>query len=154
MSGPTGPAGVRVDLNGLGPWLREIPDLGSLLERAVRLALETRDAELSGSVSLALLPEEEIVEMNRRWFGREGPTDVISFELGDEELMADLYVAPEVARRRAAEASVPLREELARLAVHGTLHALGHDHPEGDDRWDSAMYGLQERLVARAVGSE
>ena len=44
----------------------------------------------------------------------------------------------------------------SRLSVHGTLHVLGHDHPEGSERADSPMFGLQERLV-RAImigGSE
>lgn len=154
MTADPGAGGVRVELNGLEPWLEELPDLNDLLERAVRLALASVEARVSGSVSLTLLPEEEIAALNRRWFERDAPTDVISFEIGDEALMADLYVAPEVARRRAGEQGVGLREELARLAVHGTLHALGHDHPENEGRWNSPMYRLQERLVARAVGSE
>lgn len=154
MTAASGSGDVRVELNRLEPWLAELPDLHVLLERAVRLALASVEGPISGSVSLTLLPEEEIAVMNRRWFGRDAPTDVLSFEIGDEELMADLYVAPEVARRRAGEQEVGLREELARLAVHGTLHALGHDHPEDEGRWRSPMYRLQERLVARAVGSE
>lgn len=145
---------LRVELNRLEHWSDEVPDLAELLERAARLAIGTSERRTGGSISVTLLSDDEIAQMNRRWLGRSEPTDVISFELGDDELMADVYVAPEVARRRAAEAGVSLREELARLTVHGALHALGHDHPEGDDRWDSPMYRLQERLVARAAGSE
>ncbi len=145
---------LRVELNRLERWSDEVPDLAELLERAARLAIGTSERRTGGSISVTLLGDDEIAEMNRRWLGRSEPTDVISFELGDDELMADVYVAPEVARRRAAEAGVSLREELARLTVHGALHALGHDHPEGEDRWESPMYRLQERLVARAAGSE
>ncbi len=54
------------------------------------------------------------------------------------------------ARRQAAELGVPLDEELVRLAVHGTLHVLGHDHPEGPGREESPMFALQEALV-RAI---
>jgi probable rRNA maturation factor len=42
---------------------------------------------------------------------------------------------------------IPLREELIRLVVHGTLHALGWDHPEGPGRTRSAMWRKQERYV-------
>jgi probable rRNA maturation factor len=42
-----------------------------------------------------------------------------------------------------------VREELARVAVHGALHVLGHDHPEGAGRVHSAMWRLQETIVAQ-----
>lgn len=154
MTAGPDPGPVRVELNRLGRWSEEVPELAPLLERAARLALGSGEAGLRGSLSVTLLSEGEIAELNRRWLGRDEPTDVISFELGDDELMADVYVAPEVARRRAREAGVTLREELARLTIHGVLHALGHDHPEGGDRWESPMFRLQEGLVARATGSE
>lgn len=154
MTGAGDPGGLRVELNHLEGWSGEVPDLAELLERAVRLAAGAADPPAKGSVSVTLLPDDEIAALNRRWLGRSEPTDVISFELGDGELMADVYVAPEVARRRAAGEGVGLEEELVRLTIHGVLHALGHDHPEGEERWESPMYRLQERLVARVAGSE
>lgn len=147
-------AGPSVEVHRAEPWEDEVPGLVALLERAARLTAATRGDAAGGAISLTLLPEEEMAAMNRRWFGREGGTDVISFELGDDELMADVYIAPEVGRRRADAEGVGLREELVRLAVHGTLHALGHDHPEDEGRWESEMYRLQERLVARVMAGE
>jgi probable rRNA maturation factor len=44
---------------------------------------------------------------------------------------------------------VSLRQELVRLVIHGTLHALGYDHPEGDHRIRSPMWRRQERYVKR-----
>ena len=64
--------------------------------------------------------------------------------------MGDVYIAPEVARRNAREHGCGLREETARLVVHGVLHVLGHDHPDGEERTDSTMWRRQERLLARA----
>jgi probable rRNA maturation factor len=44
-----------------------------------------------------------------------------------------------------------VEEELVRLTVHGTLHVLGYDHPEGDHRTRSAMWRRQERYVKRLL---
>jgi probable rRNA maturation factor len=52
-----------------------------------------------------------------------------------------------VAAREAAAHGVTLREELLRLVVHGTLHVLGHDHPEGAGRERSPMWRAQERYL-------
>ena len=64
-------------------------------------------------------------------------------------VVGDVYIAPSVARVNARLSGVTVREELARLVVHGTLHVLGHDHPAvGRER--SAMWRRQEHLLARA----
>ena len=149
-----GASGPSVEVHRSEPWTDEVPDLVALLERAARLTAATGEGASGGTISLTLLSEEEMAEMNRRWLGRQGGTDVISFDLGDDRLMADVYIAPEVGRRRAEAEGIGLREELVRLAVHGTLHALGHDHPEDEGRWESEMYRLQERLVARTIAGE
>jgi probable rRNA maturation factor len=44
-----------------------------------------------------------------------------------------------------------VREEVARLVIHGTLHILGHDHPDGDDRTTSRMWRRQEQLLSRVL---
>ena len=89
-------------------------------------------------------------DLNLRYLGRSGSTDVLAFDLGDEGVLTgDLYVAPEVAARTAAELGISEEEELVRLVVHGILHLLGHDHPDGDDRYASPMFKLQEELVGR-----
>lgn len=117
-----------------------------LMEAAVRRALgESRvtDAE----ISVTLLDDAAIEALNARYLGVDAPTDVLSFSLGEGRVVGDVYVGFERARSQAAEHDVPLREELVRLAIHGTLHVLGHDHPEGPERTRSPMFALQERLV-------
>ncbi len=129
--------------------------LGALLERAVRETLAaqgTEDAELS----VALLDDLGITALNREHLGHDEPTDVISFALhgAGEPPLGDVYVGVEQARRQAAEAGVPEAEELVRLAVHGTLHVLGWDHPvAGDERVRSPMWDRQESLVAQVMRS-
>jgi rRNA maturation RNase YbeY len=68
-------------------------------------------------------------------------------------LLGDIYIAPDVARASARANKVTIREEIVRLVVHGTLHVLGYDHPEGDTRTRSAMWRKQERLVERLASS-
>ena len=118
-----------------------------LLRAAVLRAVEADDGALA-EISLTLLDDAAIGELNARWLERDGPTDVIAFALGDgPDLVGDVYLGVEQARRQAEEHGVPLEEELARLAIHGTLHVLGHDHPEGPDRLESPMFRLQERVL-------
>jgi probable rRNA maturation factor len=120
------------------------------VERAVEWVL---DAEGVGAaeLSLAFVSDAEIASLNQRYLAHEGPTDVISFALhlpGGAPL-GDVYVGVEQAARQApGEGEEALREELLRLAVHGTLHILGYEHPEGPDRETSPMYLRQEALLS------
>jgi len=117
-----------------------------LIEAAVRRTLEMEGTE-TGEVSVTLLDDEEIRALNRAYLGRDQPTDVVAFSLDDVQLLGDVYVGFERARAQATEHGVTLHEELVRLAVHGTLHVLGMDHPEGPERAESEMFEVQERLV-------
>jgi probable rRNA maturation factor len=100
-------------------------------------------------VSIAFVTSSAIAKLNRKYLGHAGPTDVISFAFGDP-LVGDIYISPDVARRNAREHSVGVREELARLVVHGVLHVTGRDHPD-HGRVASAMWKRQERLVRRVL---
>ncbi len=105
-----------------------------------------------GEVSVTMLSDDDIRAMNRDYLSKDRPTDVIAFSLGgDEGVMGDVYVGLEQARRQAAELGIAVEEEIVRLAVHGVLHVLGHEHPEGAGREDSPMYRLQERLLGEVL---
>ncbi|RMH15027.1 MAG: rRNA maturation RNase YbeY [Gemmatimonadetes bacterium] len=125
------------------------------MERAVRHALASAGVT-EAEVSLTLLDDAGIRELNRRYLERDRPTDVIAFTLSapGEPVLGDVYVGAEQAARQAADAGLPLTEELVRLAVHGTLHVLGHDHPEGPERLESPMFRLQESLVAELLDAD
>jgi probable rRNA maturation factor len=102
-------------------------------------------------LSITFVSTEHIAAMNARHLGHAGATDVISFSLTPDGCNAtptgDIYIAPDVARRNAAEHGSTIREEIARLVVHGVLHVLGHDHPNGTRRLASRMWRRQEALV-------
>jgi probable rRNA maturation factor len=106
-------------------------------------------------LSITLLDKRAMARLNREHLRHRGPTDVISFGFrraaAGDPVVGDVYIAPDVARENARDAGVPVREEMARLVVHGTLHVLGYDHPEGEDRLRSPMWRRQERLIRRAL---
>ena len=104
------------------------------LARTYRL----RDPE----VSLSFVGERAIRTLNRRWMKKDGPTDVLSFPLGEKGpdgkyYLGDIVIAVPVAARQAREKGHGLDRELRLLAIHGFLHLLGYDHfagIEGEER--------------------
>jgi probable rRNA maturation factor len=119
------------------------------LARGVLAAEGVRDALLS----VALVTPAAIARLNREHLGHRGRTDVISFgfapRVSGGPVVGDVYLCPDVARENARLHGAGVREEVARLVVHGTLHVLGYDHPEGEERTTSEMWRRQERLLRR-----
>jgi probable rRNA maturation factor len=128
------------------------PIPAAVVRRVVGAVLRAERATARvAALSVTFLGPARMRALNRAHLRHDRPTDVISFALPgpDGRLVGDIYVCPSVARAQAREAGVPPREELVRLIVHGALHLLGYDHPEGAGRFRSAMWRRQERLVRR-----
>jgi probable rRNA maturation factor len=108
-------------------------------------------------VSITFLDRRAIARLNARHLGHSGPTDVISFAFAratsKDPVIGDVYICPDVGRANARARHAPVREEIARLVVHGVLHVLGHDHPDDDRRESSDMWRRQERLVQRTTAA-
>jgi probable rRNA maturation factor len=122
------------------------------IARATLASERVREAMLS----ITFVSNAAIARLNAKHLGHRGATDVISFGFAGAgkgaPVIGDIYIAPAVARANALEHGAPIREELARLVVHGTLHVLGYDHPEGT-RTSSPMWKRQERLLSRVLKS-
>jgi len=108
------------------------------IERAARLVLDAigrADAELA----ISLVDDDAIRDLNRRYRGKDVPTDVLSFAQSEGEPLAcaepdslgDVVISVETARRQAEQGGWTLDEELHRLLVHGVLHLVGHEHERG-----------------------
>jgi probable rRNA maturation factor len=131
----------------------EVPGIAAraaerLVERAVLAVLADRGVA-SAELSVTLLDDEAMAALNREWKGLDSPTDVLSFPLHEEggAPIGDIYLGAERAAEQGAAVGESTERELARLAIHGTLHVLGWDHPE-DGRESSEMWVHQERILA------
>lgn len=146
---------VSVDTSQIGPVPGRLAD--GLLVQAAEAALRARSIE-QAEISVALLGDAEIRELNARHLGHDWVTDVISFALwqpGDPVVVGDIYIGAGQAERQALDEGVSLEEELVRLVVHGTLHVTGMDHPDdAEARAGSPMYVLQESIVAEICPKE
>lgn len=143
---------VNVDVAAEGP---RLPVSRLRIADAVRTVLAA-ERVTHALVSVSFHSDRAMAVLNRRHLDHHGPTDVISFgfrrELPGDPVIGDIYIAPDVARRNAAEQGCGVREEILRLVVHGALHVLGYDHPDGESRLQSPMWRRQERFVRRLMG--
>ena len=105
-------------------------------------------------ISVAFVGKRKISQLNERYLGHSGPTDVISFGMGRDApglpAIGDIYICPAVARLNARANGISEKRELSRLVIHGALHVAGHEHPEDETRVESKMWKRQEQILARA----
>jgi probable rRNA maturation factor len=103
-------------------------------------------------LSVRLVDEPEGAELNGRFRGRRGPTNVLSFPfepmpgLEDCDLIGDLVICAPVVAREAAEQGKALQAHWAHMLVHGVLHLLGYDHLEPEQA--AEMEALETRILA------
>lgn len=121
----------------------------SQAERLIRAVLRAEGIRRA-MLSVALVGRRRIRSLNRRHFGRDRETDVVAFALTGVRglVVGDVYCAPEVGARQARRFGTSASAEVRRLLVHGVLHVLGYEHPEGEGRVTSAMWRRQERLLS------
>jgi probable rRNA maturation factor len=133
-------------------------------------ALAQRAAEATASVapelanprlcaSLLFTTDAELRALNRKWRGKEKPTNVLSFPMldrdellalapeGPPELLGDIALAFETCQREAAEKGISLDHHAAHLVVHGLLHLAGYDHETGVAQ-AAAMEALETKALA------
>jgi probable rRNA maturation factor len=83
-------------------------------------------------LSIALVDDEEIRNVNNQYLKHDYATDVISFiiESTDDSMVGQLVVSTDTADRLAKEMNVPMEHELMLYVIHGTLHLVGLDDTE------------------------
>jgi probable rRNA maturation factor len=114
--------------------------------------------EEHSSLSVTLVNDETIRNLNHEHRGKDTSTDVLSFPLLDadterpldvERMLGDVVISVDTAKRQAAGYDASLQDEIHRLLIHGVLHVLGHDHEKVGDRM---RMEAEERRLAEAIG--
>ena len=138
------------------PELREgLPDVDRRLLRSRAARILQALSRTRSELSIALVDDATIADLNARYRGESRATDVLSFSLVEGEyadrsgnLLGDVVISVETAARHARRAHRGLDAEVARLLIHGTLHLLGYDH-ETDD--EARTMRAEERRLWRAI---
>lgn len=138
-----------------------LPDATDRVEAAVRAACAADGCDLPEGAGIAVMLADDaaVRALNRDWRGKDKATNVLSFPAppvepglapGDGEVhLGDIAIAYETLAREAADEGKPVADHLTHLAVHGTLHLLGHDHetPEEAERMEAL-----ERAILATLG--
>jgi probable rRNA maturation factor len=137
-------------------------DVERLREAVTRIARD--HGRSKGTVSVAIVDDATIHDVNRRFLNHDEPTDVVSFVLeeGEKLLDGELIVGADVAVRTAAELGVPPGDELLLYVIHGTLHLAGYDdltpEPRGTmrakEREYLASFGVELPAPADDAGGD
>lgn len=131
------------------------------LEQWVKAALESRQAK----VSLRIVDEAEISELNLRYRNRQGPTNVLSFPFDalpgtSSDFLGDVVVCAPVVRRESKQQGKPEEAHWAHMVVHGILHLRGFDHlvaaaaeeMEARERQILSCLGYQDPYLIEEIG--
>jgi probable rRNA maturation factor len=121
-------------------------------EKFAASALKVVPADGAG-VTVAFVSDRAMRELNRRWRGKGGTTDVLSFPSAQDEFekleglkLGDVVISVEQAARQAAEHGLSFEDEVAQLILHGLLHLCGYDHETDRGEMNALELRLRRRL--------
>lgn len=149
---------IFIDYNNEQDKLTPPEDMEQLIEKCTAAALAEEDIEDDAEVSVTLVDNVRIREMNAEFRGIDRETDVLSFPLGDEEgfevdpdtdaiLLGDIVISLEKAQSQAEEYGHSFGREVAFLITHSLFHLLGYDHMTEDE--EKEMFAKQEKVLQR-----
>ena len=129
-----------------------------LVEKCARAALEEEQIEDDAEVSVTLVDNERIRELNNEFREIDRETDVLSFPLGDENgfetnpdtdaiLLGDIVISLEKAQSQAEEYGHSFLREVSFLLTHSLFHLLGYDHMTPDE--EKEMFEKQEKVLEK-----
>jgi probable rRNA maturation factor len=125
----------------------------SLLERAARFTLRSQPAPAEVDLTIVLTDDAQLHELNRQYLGVDAPTDVLSFPASESDpetgtpYLGDILISIPRAAAQAQAAGHSIEDEVQLLVVHGTLHLLGYDHAELEEK--DRMWSEQAKVLER-----
>jgi probable rRNA maturation factor len=133
-SPPRGQRRPRADIVIQSPLWNAQRDVQRVLSRTLARAAAAT-ATRGGELAIVLTDDAAARHLNRRWRGKDAPTNVLSFPVRDgtvsrnrPRLLGDIVIAFETCAREARAQRIVFADHLAHLAVHGFLHLIGYDH--------------------------
>ena len=131
--------------------------LKQIIRRAVLATLEHEKFKYDATVSVTLCDNEYIRALNKRYRGKDKPTDVLSFPMYDDgdfdmaecisgAVLGDIVISLERASEQAKEIGNGFLREVAFLTIHSTLHLLGYDHERGEQD-EEAQCAAQREII-------
>jgi probable rRNA maturation factor len=122
-----------------------------------RWALHALADDVRGEMTVRIVDENESADLNSRYRGKQGPTNVLSFAAeaasppGGAELLpyGDVVICAAVVGREAREQGKPLAAHWAHMVVHGALHLQGYDH---ENMRDAGIMEARERALLAELG--
>ncbi len=109
-----------------------------LINKAVEACLFEEKMSSNVEVSLSLVNNEEIKELNKKYRGKDYSTDVLSFPLNEEIeeliILGDIIVSIQKVIQQSKEYNHSFERELIYLIIHGMFHLLGYDHLDEEDK--------------------
>ncbi len=147
---------IFIDYNNEQDKLSPPEDMEKLIEQCTAAALAEENIEDGAEVSVTLVDNARIREMNAEFREIDRETDVLSFPLGDEDgfevdpdtdaiLLGDIVISLEKANAQAEEYGHSFRREVAFLITHSLFHLLGYDHMTEDE--EKEMFAKQEKVL-------
>ncbi len=114
---------------------------------------ELKIKEKKVEVSLNLVGDTKIKELNKKYRSKNRVTDVLSFPLEESGLkkydilpLGDIFICLPFAVKESKRQNISLKKELAQLTVHGFLHLLGYDHEKSADD-GKKMFRLESKIL-------
>ncbi|MCL2538617.1 MAG: apolipoprotein N-acyltransferase [Alphaproteobacteria bacterium] len=121
-------------------WEKHKIDFDKIVDTAIRATGANGD----GEVSIILTNDSEIQELNKKYRGKDAPTNVLSFETGDSELLGDIFISFDTVMRELPNDFIA---HASHMVVHGVLHLLGHDHINDSDA--DKMESLESKILKK-----
>lgn len=120
------------------------------LSRLATHVLQAEEVDEEAELSVLLVGSDHIRKLNARFAGDDYATDVLSFPMMEDDdtslLLGDVVLCPEVAAANAEKLGHAVDVELDTLLVHGTLHLLGYDHDDEEEK--ARMEDRQREILA------
>lgn len=125
------------------------PNFFNILIKAVMDKIEV-DCSDECEVSLLITDDESIRGLNKDFRGIDRATDVLSFPMEEENMLGDIAISLDTAKRQSTDSGIAIEREVAFLFIHGMLHLLGFDHETGEAQ-EKEMFTLQEDILKKLV---